>query len=289
MDYYKILDVDKSIDTDGLKQAFKKKAVKHHPDKGGDELVFKQINEAYQILSDPDKREMYDKYGTVDPNEYQRRHQSPFGGVKFHSSNGDDIHFDDLLKNFASFGAGFAKHQRVRSNNRDIRIKISVTLLDSVSGKREDVTYKLPNGDIEVITVNIPPGVVSGDKIKFTGYGERTHQNVPMGDLFIVIEVLPDDMYQIKGRDIYRRLYVNIFDLILGSKCLLQTPDGTSININIPPGTNPGTTLSVNEHGIPGLNGAKRGKLFVEVKSEIPEYSTKEMDQIRRLQQKLKK
>lgn len=289
MDYYKILEVDKAIDTDGLKKAFKKKAMAHHPDKGGNEQTFKQINEAYQILSDPNKREMYDRYGTVDPQEFQQRHQNPFGGMRFHAQNGDDINFDDLLRNFTHFGAGFAKHQRVRPNNRDIRVNIIVTLEDSIRGKTEDVTYKLPNGDIEILSVNIPAGVTSGDKIKYAGYGERTHTNVQSGDLYIVIEVENNREYQVKGRDIYKKLYLNIFDLIVGAKHLLTTPDGTTININIPPGTNPGTMLSVNEHGIPGLNGETRGKLFVEVKSEIPDYTAKELDQIRRLRQKLKK
>lgn len=295
MDYYKILEVDKSIDPEGLKKAYKKKAMKHHPDKGGDEATFKQINEAYQVLSDPEKKTMYDNYGTADPQEFhQRRYnnggaENIFGGMRFHRTNDGDLNFDDILRNFSTFGAGFRQHQRMRPQNRDVRVRIDITLKDSILGKVDEVTFKLPSGQIEIIQVNIPAGVTSGDKIKYAGKGETTVPDAPPGDMYVVINVMEQAEYQIQGRDIHTRLFVDIFDFILGSKQLITTPDGTSINISIPQGTNPGTTLSVNEHGIPGLHGERRGKLFVELRCKIPSYNNKELEQIRKLKEKLKK
>lgn len=297
MDYYKILGVDKSIGSEDLKKAYKKKAMQHHPDKGGDEATFKQINEAYQILSDPQKKTMYDTYGTADPQEFQQRRwrehnngaSNIFGNMRFHRTMDDEINFDDVLRTFTNFGAGFRQHQRVRPQNRDIRVRVDISLKDSIIGTTEEITFKLPDGKIEILNVSIPSGVTAGDKIKFSGKGETNIKDAPPGDLYVVINVIEHPEYTVKGRDIHTKLFVNIFDFITGTKHLLTTPDDTTININIPPATNPGTVMSVSEHGIPGLHGERRGKLFIELRCKIPDYTTKELEQIQRLKNKIKR
>jgi len=240
---------------------------------------------------------MYDTYGTADPQEFQQRRwreqnngaSNIFGNMRFHRTMDDELNFDDVLRTFTNFGAGFRQHQRMRPQNRDIRVRVDITLKDSIIGKSEEITFKLPNGKIELLNVSIPSGVTAGDKIKFSGKGETDIKDAPPGDLYVVINVMEHAEYTIKGRDIHTRMFIDIFDFILGSKQLITTPDGTSININIPQGTNPGTTLSVNEHGIPGLHGERRGKLFVELRCKISDYTTKELEQIRKLKEKLKK
>ena len=175
-DYYETLGVSRNASEKDLKTAFRKLAAKHHPDAGGDAEKFKEINEAYNTLKDPQKRQMYDQYGTADP---QQMGGNPFGNFEF---EGD---INDLFGTF--FGQGFGQPRR--RQNRNISLSYTIDFRDVFNGVGNTISYKLPSGKQEVIDVRIPAGVKNGDSVRVQGYGDDSIQGIPRGDLIIKVRV----------------------------------------------------------------------------------------------------
>jgi len=283
MDYYDLLGVKRSASADELKTAYKRQAMKNHPDKGGDPEKFKQINEAYQALSDPQQKQMYDQFGTTDPQQAQMNQ----GGFHFTSGPGG-ADFDDILRHFgfgAHFGQGFA-NQRQRKN-KDIRFGMVISFAELFTGKTETVTYKLPNGQIEVLDVKIPPGIRNGDNLKFRGYGDNSISNIPRGDLIIQLKIVEDPNFHREGDNVYMKQNVDVFDLLTGMKAKITTPEKKIVNLNIPAGTQPNTIFSLTDYGIPNMNTRVRGKLFVEVTCRIPKLSKNIIDQLEKIKKEI--
>ena len=263
-DYYTTLNIPKSATDDDVRKAYKKLAKTHHPDTGGDANTFRQISEAYQVLSDPTKRKNYDTYGSAEAGQFN-----------FRTGNAQDINVDEIFNQFGMhFGKGFQQKRQLR--NKDVRIQYTVDFKDVFKGKTEDVTFQLPSGSVEVIRMNIPAGIKNQDKIQFTGYGDDSIRNAPRGNLIVIVTVNPDPKYRVEGVDIYTTLNVEFWDLIFGLERIMYLPDNSSINLKVPAGTNPNTLLSVNNHGVPDINTGKRGRLFVEVKASTPSLDAKQ-------------
>ena len=263
-DYYTTLQIPKSATDEDVRKAYKKLAKTHHPDTGGDANTFRQISEAYQVLSDPNKRKNYDTYGSAEAGQFN-----------FRTGNAQDINVDDLFSQFGMhFGKGFQQKRQLR--NKDVRIQYAIDFKDVFKGKTEDVTFQLPSGSVEVIRMNIPAGIKNQDKIQFTGYGDDSIRNAPRGNLIVIVTVNPDPKYRVEGIDIYTTLNVEFWDLIFGLERIMYLPDNSSINLKVPAGTNPNTLLSVNNHGVPDINTGKRGRLFVEVKASTPSLDAKQ-------------
>jgi len=275
VDYYKTLNISKSATDDDIKKAYKKLAKQHHPDTGGDAETFRQINEAYQSLNDPVKRKNYDTYGSAEPQQFN-----------FRSGNANpNFDFDEIFNQFGMhFGRGF---QQRHQTNRDIRIQYAMDFRDVFKGKTEDVTFQLPSGSVEVIRMNVPAGVQTGNKIKFTGYGDDSIKGIPRGDLIVVITVNPDPDWRIDGRDLYTTLKLPIWELMVGKTHTLALPDMASIQLKIPPSTNPGTIFSINGHGVPDMKTGQQGKVYVEVKGFVPEFNTAQVKAITEFAAKL--
>jgi curved DNA-binding protein len=264
VDYYKTLNISKSATDEEVKKAYKSLAKTHHPDTGGDASTFRQISEAYQVLSDPTKRKNYDTYGSAEAGQFN-----------FRTSNAQDINVDEIFNQFGMhFGKGFQQKRQLR--NKDVRIQYAVDFKDVFKGKTEDVTFQLPSGSVEVIRMNIPAGIKNQDKIQFTGYGDDAIRNAPRGNLIVIVTVNPDPKYRVEGIDIYTTLNVEFWDLIFGLERIMYLPDSSSINLKVPAGTNPNTLLSVNNHGVPDINTGKRGRLFVEVRANTPSLDKKQ-------------
>jgi curved DNA-binding protein len=278
MDYYDLLGVKRSASADELKTAYKRQAMKNHPDKGGDPEKFKQINEAYQALSDPQQKQMYDQFGTTDPQQAQMNS----GGFHFTSGAGAD--FDDILRHFGfahQFGHGFA-NQRSR-RNKDIRISINLDFKYLYTGKTDSITYRLPSGKTEIIDVRIPPGIRDGDNIKFQGYGDDSIPNIPRGNLIIQVRITGAPNVQRDRSHLFMKLDIDVFDCICGSTKKIKTPEGKEISITIPKGTQPNTVLSISEHGLPDFNTQKRGNLHLEINCKIPNLDDDAINNIKKL------
>jgi len=269
MDYYSILGVSKNSSQQDIKKAYRSLAHKHHPDKGGDATRFQQVKEAYEVLSDPHKKQMYD-HG-VDPN---RQQQGGFrrGPFEFHfGDNPEDI--------FSQFGFGFGGPQRQR-RNKSYNITVQITLEDVLNGKDISAQVRDERGNNRLVNIQVPPGIEEGQQIKYAGMGDDSIPNMPPGDLIVNISVAPHKSFERRNNDLVTEVNVSVWDALLGGKVKVKTLDGRDLNINVPQGTQPGTVLSCREEGLPNVRTKRRGNLLVIIKIDIPKNLSKKQRKI---------
>ena len=261
--FYDILGVNRQASDKELKQAYKKASMQHHPDRGGNEDTFKKINEAYSTLKDPSKRQMYDQYGTADPQ------QTGPQGFNFNANDFNGANpfagtpFDGMFAN------GF-QQQRRQQRNQDMRIAANVTLKDIVVGKSLIANLQLGSGRVETINIDIPPGAKDGDSIQYEGLGDDRYQQLRRGNLHVVIQVSPMAGWERRNNDLITRKTVNIFDLLLGCVIIIHTLDDKNVKLTIPKGTNPGQRFSIPQYGIPDINTQRKGNIHVIIDTETP-------------------
>ncbi len=280
MDYYELLGVSKSASEKDLKSAFKKKAMQYHPDKGGDPDKFKEINEAYQVLSDTQKRQMYDQFGTADPQQVNQNQT-----YHFNAGNMNDM-FNQMFGGMGPFGFGGPQRQRT---NKNIRLNYTIDFKNVFTGAGNTITFNLPSGRTEILDVRIPEGVKDGDTIRFQGYGDDSIPNLPRGDLEVSIRVKYPPGWRRDGNNIYTKVNINMLDLLTGTKVDVNTPEGKSISLTIPAGTNPGTTFSINGYGIPVIRTTQRGNLYVEIGCITPKLQDRHIQQIQKIKRDVTK
>ena len=260
MDYYQLLGVSKNASEKELKSAFKKKAMEHHPDKGGDANTFQQINEAYQNLSDPQKRQMYDQFGTVDP--------QPQGGPGFQNfhftTDGPRCTYNDIMSPL-----DLVVLTKIMANPRHNN-RCKITLGEVYKGKNVIATYRLNNGQEQTVDIKVPPGVVSGDKIKYGGMGQRDINGIPPGDLYVQIQVTGEKDWQVNGMDIMTEKKVSVLDLMTGTLVNIITPEGRNIKLTLPKGTQPNTVFNVTGKGLPNRRTGHQGNIHVRIIGTVP-------------------
>jgi curved DNA-binding protein len=267
MDYYSTLGLNRNASEDDIKKAYRKMAMKHHPDRGGDEKTFKQVSEAYEILSDPQKKQMVDM--GVDPKAQQggghRQQQSPF---EFHFNTGN---FEDVFSNFGFGGGGpFGFGGRQPQRNKTININVDLSLEDVLNGKELDAELAVPNGKKKVINISIPAGIEGGQQIRYQGMGDNAMPGIPPGDLIVNIRVMPHPIFRREGDSLVVEKDISVWDALLGCDLTLQTLDGKNLNITVPPGTQPETVLSCRNEGIPNMRNRQRGNLLIKIKVVVP-------------------
>tara|TARA_B100000900_G_scaffold272951_1_gene233177 strand:- start:6488 stop:7321 length:834 start_codon:yes stop_codon:yes gene_type:complete len=258
MDYYNVLGVDRNASEEQLKKAYKKASMQHHPDRnGGSEEKFKQINEAYSALKDPEKRQMYDQFGTTDPQQagFQSQH---FNNGGF--AGGFDI--NDLMGQF-----GFGARRQMR--NSDITIGCNISIAEVYTGKNVLATYRLNNGREQTVDIKIPVGVRNGDKVRYSGMGQHDIQQVPPGDLFVQVVIQSTNEFEVHGLDLITSKRLNILKLITGTYATISVPGGAKVNLNIPGGTQPGTVLKITGKGLPNRQG-NPGNILVKIIGQTP-------------------
>ncbi len=265
MDYYSILGVSKTASQDEIKNAYRHLAKQHHPDRGGDEAKFKQINEAYDTLKDPSRRAEYDSPQPQTQFRSQQYTQDPFAG------------FDHLDPYYRNLFRNFQSQRQTRAKNRDITVSISLTLEEVFTGKSTVAKYKLFSGKTEIANVNIPAGVSTGDKIRFGQLGDNSLRGIPRGDLIVIVKVKADPRWRRDGNNLHKTIKVNIFDLLLGTSVDFYTIDSKLIKLNIKKATKSGTVLSLNGYGLPNLNNNQRGNIYVKVEAIIPNINDEEI------------
>jgi len=267
MDYYSTLGLNRNASQEEIKKAYRKMAMQHHPDRGGDEKKFKQISEAYEILSDPQKKQMVDM--GVDP-----KHQQQGGG--FNQSGPFEFHFgthnfEDI---FGNFGFGGFNHRHAQ-RNKTISLVVDLSLEDVLNGKNLDAEISIPGGRKKIINIAIPPGIEEGQQIRYQGMGDNTIPNIPAGDLIVNVRVSPHRTFRREGDNIIVEKFITVWDALLGTKVEISTLDNKALEISVPAGCQPETILSCKNEGLPNMRSKLRGNLLVKIKIKIPKITEK--------------
>lgn len=273
-DYYEILGVSKGAGADEIKKAFRKKAVELHPDKSsGDEEKFKELNEAYEVLGNEQKRQAYDQFGHAAGAE-QAGGGNPFagGGNPFGGAQG----FDGMEFDFGGGGLNdifdmFFTGQRNRTRN--VEIAITIEFEEAVKGTTKTISLRVAdskNGGRknEEVKIKIPAGIDDGQSIKMTGKGE-INQNGDRGDLYAHIRVRPSQEFRREGANIISELEVDFVDAALGTEADVKSLNG-NFTIKIPAGTQPGKILKMSGKGMPLLGTNRHGDHLIIVNIVVP-------------------
>jgi curved DNA-binding protein len=291
-DYYKSLGVDKSASQDEIRKAFRKLAVKYHPDKNpGDkkaEEKFKEINEANEVLSDPEKRKKYDQLGSNWKQYEQAGYRpgergpgNPFGqyyeGDPSDFFGGDEGGFSDFFSQF--FGGGSSRTrggQRQRAQaGHDYQAEAVLTLEEAYHG-----TSRVINLDGQKIRVSTKPGAYDGQRLRVKGKGAAGAGGGPSGDLYVVLRIAPHPLYERRDDDLVQTKNVNLYTAVLGGKLEVQTFKG-KLNINVPAGTQSGQTLRLRGHGMPVYGKPDHfGDMLVKIHVEIPKSLTEKQREL---------
>lgn len=289
-DFYEILGVSRTADQGEIQRAYRKLARAYHPDVNKDpgaEERFKEIAEAYNVLSDPEQRRRYDAFGPdfrqvpedVDPDEWARARSYAGAGrggagrgggqrVNFGFGGADGIDIDDLLGGM--FGG--ARHGWGPMPGADQEAEIELSVEDAFTGGRRSVTLDGPGGR-RTLDVRIPPGVTAGQRIRLAGQGGRGDGSRP-GDLYLIVRLAPHPRYRVEGRDLYVDLPLSPWEAALGASVALDTPGGEA-KLKIPAGTSSGRRLRLRGRGLPDPRG-RPGDLFAEARVVVPRTLTDE-------------
>jgi curved DNA-binding protein len=255
-DYYQTLGVARNATDDEIKKAFRKLAMKHHPDRGGDEKKFKEINEAYDTLGDATKRQHYDN-----PQVRINVNGNPFHG------SGGPFDFDTI---FEMFGARM--HPRNQQAQRNQRITIWIPLEDAVVGGPRTVSIQTQSG-VQALEITIPPGINDNENVRYPGLAPGGH------DLVVNYRVHGHPAWQRDGQDLYTERGVDFWQLIMGGTLEITDLQGRVLSLAIPPRTRPGTMLRARGRGIT-REGHSPGDLMVRLKAELPEHIPQEIIEI---------
>jgi curved DNA-binding protein len=260
MDYYSTLGLKRGASEEDIKKAYRSMAMKHHPDRGGDEKRFKEIEEAYRFLSDPEKKRIVDMGG--DPNSQARGGFYNQGPFEFHFGSGD---FEDV---FNQFGFGF--RQQPLRRNKSLNISVEISLEEVLTGKVINAEIGMPGGKRKVMSIEIPPGVETGQQIKYQGMGDDSLPNLRPGDLIVNVVVTPHKIFRREGDSLIHDRHISVWDALLGSDVEITTLDKKNLRVSIPAGTQPETVLSCKGEGLPNIRSKIRGNLLIKIKVEIP-------------------
>jgi|TARA_R110000764_G_scaffold213835_1_gene300206 curved DNA-binding protein len=262
MNYYDTLGISRGASATDIKKAYKKQSMQHHPDRtGGDDTKFKDINEAYQVLKDPQKKSMYDQYGTADPQQAGQHNMGDINEV-FSQMFGGDMS--------GQFGDMFGQRRQQRQQrNKTLNINYNLTLEDAYKGKSVVFEIPLPSGRKQTIDTRMPAGIDNGQSIKLRGLGDDSIPNVPPGDLTITARIAKDPRFVRTGCDLHKTIVLTVYELILGCKVEIEHFNQGFL-LNVPEGTQPGTVFSMKELGMPILNAPGLGTLYIKVKGTVP-------------------
>jgi curved DNA-binding protein len=279
-DYYQILGVEKTASADDIKKAYRKLVRKYHPDvskhKDADAKT-KEINEAYGVLSDAEKRAAYDELGQRGRQAGQGFQPPPDWGTQFDfgGANADDF-FADLFAHAGRRGgrAGAGRGQAFRMRGEDIHATISIDLRDAYQGGTRALSMRVPQHDEhgnvtmqeKTLNVNIPKGVTPGQQLRLGGQGHPGIGGAGPGDLYLEIQFNPDPRYRVEGAHVYETVPVTPWEAALGGSVAVDTPSG-QVEVTVPPGSQSGRKLRLKGRGIPA---AQPGDLYLILDIVLP-------------------
>lgn len=279
IDYYKILGVDKNATTEEIKKAYRKLARKHHPDLNPNNpeagKLFQQINEANEVLGDPENRKKYDQYGKdwkhAEQFEEARRQQqasgsrsqgNPFGGGEYYTYSGDEGDYSDFFSSmFGNRGGG----RQARFKGQDFRATVQLNLTDAYKTHQQTFTVNGKN-----IRITVPAGIENGQEIKLSGYGAPGANGGPNGDLYITFEIKNNTSFVRKGNDLYVTVPLDLYVSLLGGEEVIDTLGG-KVKLTIAPETQNGTKVRLKGKGFPVYKKEGQfGDLYVTYQIQIP-------------------
>ncbi|MBW2559074.1 MAG: DnaJ domain-containing protein [Deltaproteobacteria bacterium] len=296
-DYYKTLGVGKTASGDGIKKAYRKLALKYHPDKNpGDkraEETFKKISEAYAVLGDTEKRKQYDSFGSQEAFNQSFSQEDKFRGFDL----------NDILRGLGGFGGARGRGQRQAYGNDDmfsqlfgnqqyqqqaqaprkgqnIEYNLSITIEDAYSGGEKRISFKKDDGGLNEMTVKIPKGISTGKKLRLAGRGLPGFNRGPSGDIFINITVASSPDFTRDGDDVYIHKAITFPQAALGTSMDIRFPDGEVKRIKVPAGTQPNTKIRMKGFGFHKFKKTTRGDGYVRFTIEVPKKLTKKQSQL---------
>ncbi len=287
-DYYKILGVDKSASPEQIKKAYRKLALKYHPDHNeGDksaEAKFKDLNEAYAVLRDPEKKKQYDMFGAEG---FQNRFSQ------------EDIFRDfDLGSIFREFGFGRGgrgqggygrvfnqgfgtrgfdgfQGRESRMKGQNLIYELPMTLEELAETTSKTITYSI-NGRQEQVSVKVPAGIKGGQKLRLQGKGQPGPNGGPSGDLFIRIKELPHPLFRREDADLYLKRKIRFSEAVMGAEIEVPTLEKKVLKLKVPPGTQDNAKFRLKNFGLPRYNGSDKGNAYVEISIDVPRELTEE-------------
>ena len=273
-DHYQTLGVSRTATADEIKKAYKKLASKHHPDRGGNEEKFKEVQIAYDTLSDPQKRQQYDN-----PNPFRQGN-----GQGFEFNFGDSADMDDILNSiFGGHGrqqGPFGPRRAQPRRNKDLRVNILVSLASTLEAQRKTVRVQTTNKTPFEVDVDIPRGVTPGTTIKYSGRGDNFFESLPRGDLYVIIQLEQDERFELFGSNVLTTLEIDSFEAMIGCEKTVQGIDDRNYKIKIPQGTQPDVKFRLEAQGLYAMNSNSRGDLVVELRVRTPKLTPEQLNQL---------
>jgi curved DNA-binding protein len=256
-DHYRTLGVGKNATPDEIKRAYRKLASQHHPDKGGDTATFQNIQTAYDVLGNPEKRSQYDNP------------QPQFGGMNFRT-DGVPPGMEDLFAQMFGGNPFFNQGFRQPPRNSNVQMQMNITMEEAYHGKEIITDIQLPSG-IKTVEIKIPAGIATGQTLRVSGAGESIHRHSQPGDLLIQINVLQHHRFTRQGDDLHSEIHLSVWEAMIGTERDFVCIDGTQLRVAIPPAIQFGQAVRLVGRGMPMLNQNHfKGNQFLKVNIEIP-------------------
>lgn len=285
IDYYKILGLDKNATPEEIKKAYRRLARKYHPDLNPNDKDakrnFQQINEANEVLSDPEKRKKYDQYGSdwEHAEDYQKagqyQQQTAWSGSEPYAESFNEEGFSDFFESLFGGGGGGRKTYRVKFRGEDYHAELHLSLMDAYTTHKQTLTVNGKN-----IRITIPAGIENGQTIKITGHGGPGRNGGPAGDLFITFSVDNLPKFKRLGNDLYTTVDLDLYTAILGGDLIIDTLDG-KVKLNIKPETQNETKVKLSGKGFPVYRKEGQfGNLYVTFSIRIPTNLTQKQKEL---------
>ena len=273
-DAYTTLGVNRNATDDEIKKAYKKLASKHHPDRGGDTAKFQEIQSAYSILSDTQKRQQHDN-----PHQFNGFQQRGPGNFEFKFGGGAE----DIFEQFFGGSRNPFRPQQQARRNKDLRVSLSVPLAETLQNHVKTIQLNTTKNVKFTVDVKIPRGVANGTTIKFSRQGDDFFESLQRGDLYVIINVIPDPRFELYGKNLITNVQVDSFEAILGVEKEVQGLDGKTFVVRVPEATQPNTKLALAGQGLFEMNNPQRGDLVVNVNIITLKLNEEQKQQLDRL------
>lgn len=250
MNPYEVLGVPKTASSDDIKKAYRKLASQHHPDKGGNTARFQEIQTAYDILNDPEKKHNFDN-----PHNHSQHFNFHFGPE-----------IDEIFSRFGFQHPFGHVHSR---KNQDYRTSILINLEDTLLDSNKNLVLNVGN-QTKTLQIQIPKGITSGTTIKYPNLGDRSINSLPPGDLYLTVNISGHPRFTVNGLDLITNLTIDCFQAILGTEQTIIGLDQKVFSIRVPPGCQHNTKLKITGEGLPGFQKDIKGNLLVQILIAIP-------------------